>query len=502
MMQHMLSDYVLQHLDRGRPISLSRQLYQALSQLILSGQLKAGEKLPATRSLAQDCRVSRNTVLLAYEQLVAEGYVSSQVGRGTYVLDAVSQEELVGKVEQQGGSSLVKDSEVSERGKWMYRDLARVSPQQWQAFIAGVPDVSLFPRKVWLRLLRKHWRDAAPELLMYSYGAGYLPLRKALIDHLRLARSVKASVDQVVMISGLHQAISLVALLLADPGMTVWMENPGYWGASTVLEMSGLNVVPIAVDEEGMAPTEEQLKQPPRLIFVTPSHQYPLGTIMSLSRRQMLLEYAHLHNAWIIEDDYDSEFRFDGRPIASLQGLDRCERVIYLGTFSKTLFPGMRLGYMVVPKALIQYFSVGVSDLYREGRLIEQAVLCDFITEGHYATHVRRVRTHYARRQTLLRDAIAEELGADWPLSNQEAGLHLVLHLPMGVDDKAITKAAAQQGIDVRSLSSYYVKGTEKPGLLLGYANVDDAQIRPLFLQLAQIIKAELASEGITLAAD
>lgn len=491
MLESALAEHILQRLDRDQPIALSRQIYNILSQLILAGELKAGEKLVASRVLASDCGVSRNTIMLAYEQLLAEGYVISQTGRGTFVSDAVAVRSIYEKNGRYSRADESNNWELSGRGAEMVRS-AQASAQQWQAFIAGVPDVSLFPKQVWSRLLRRHWRDAKPELLTYSYGAGYLPLRKALIKHLRLARSVNGSADQVLLISGLHQAISLIAHLLADPGMTVWMENPGYWGASTVLKMAGLQVIPVEIDEDGLAPTPEQLAHPPQLIFVTPSHQYPLGHVMSLTRRRMLLEYANLHGVWIIEDDYDSEFRFEGQPIASLQGLDSYQRVIYLGTFSKTLFPGMRLGYMVLPRTLMRYFATGVSELYREGRLIEQAVLCDFITEGHYASHVRRVRLHYARRQSLLRDAIAEGLGSDWPLSNQEAGLHLVVHLPLGCDDVAISEAAQAMGILVRPLSRYYAGGTKKPGLLLGYANVLDDQIKPLFMRLLSIIKPAL----------
>lgn len=489
-----LAEYVLQHLDRQSARTLSRQLYRIFSQLILDGVLQAGEKLPASRTLAQECGLSRNTVVQAYEQLLAEGYVESYTGSGTFVSAAVQAQQQAEMVDTLTLPTTVPHWELSTRGIEML-SRAQASPQQWQPFVAGVPDVSLFPNQIWLRLLRRHWKTAKPELLTYAHGAGYLPLREALIEHLRLARGVRGSAEQVLLISGLHQALSLTAHLLAEPGMTVWMENPGYWGASTVLKMAGLKVVPIAVDEEGLAPTAEQMREPPRLIFVTPSHQYPLGHVMSLARRRLLLEYAHQHGSWIIEDDYDSEFRFEGQPIASLQGLDQYHRVIYMGTFSKTLFPGMRLGYMVLPQTLTRYFATGVSELYRDGRLLEQAVLCDFITEGHYAAHVRRVRLHYARRQSVLREVIAETLGENWPLSNHEAGLHLVVHLPVGTDDVRISQAAQAIGLMVRPLSKYYLDKNAKPGLLLGYANVDEELIKPYFRRLVSIIQSAIASD-------
>lgn len=488
-----LQEHILQRLERDGEIPLTRQIYTILSDLILSGELAADVKLPASRALAADCGVSRNTIMFAYEQLLAEGYVVSLTGSGTFVSetvpignwsnDAETVEEIVGVPGQ--------SPSLSVRGLEMVNS-AQASPEQWQPFVSGVPDVSLFPKDIWLRLLRKHWQNAEPEMLSYAHGAGYLPLRKALIDRLRLSRSVNGTAEQIVMVSGLHNAISLITHLLIDPGMTVWMENPGYWGASTVMRMAGANIVPINVDEEGIAPTDEQLANPPKLIFVSPSHQYPLGHVMSLARRRMILDYAMAHDAWIVEDDYDSEFRFAGLPIASLQGLDSYQKVIYLGTFSKTLYPGMRLGYMVLPENLVTHFAVGLSEMYRDGRLLEQAVLADFITEGHYAAHVRRARLRYAKRSALLREAIVENLGSDWNSSNEDAGLHMVIHLPKGCDDISIAEAAKAEDIVVRPLSKYYLAEPRTSGLLLGYANVPDELIKPKFSQLAQIIKSKL----------
>lgn len=488
-----LQEHILQHLEREGGVPLTRQVYTIFSNLILSGELVAGVKLPASRVLATDCGVSRNTIMFAYEQLLAEGYVVSQTGSGTFVSDTVpvanwSNDDIDTR------ESILSDKQqptLSERGLALVNS-AQASSEQWQPFVSGVPDISLFPKDIWLRLLRKHWQKAKPVMLSYAHGAGYLPLRKVLIERLRLSRSVNGTADQVVMVSGLHNAISLIAHLLIDPGMTVWMENPGYWGASTVFKMAGANIVSINVDEEGMAPTPEQLAQPPKLIFVSPSHQYPLGHVMSLARRRMLLDYANAHDAWIVEDDYDSEFRFGGLPIASLQGLDSYQRVIYLGTFSKTLYPGMRLGYMVLPENLVSYFAIGLSEMYRDGRLLEQAVLADFMSEGHYAAHVRRARLRYAKRSTLLREAISENLGPDWNSSNHEAGLHMVIYLPEESDDVAIARAAKTEGIIVRPLSKYYLEGPKSSGLLLGYANVDDDVIKPLFAQLARIINLNI----------
>ncbi len=451
--------------------------------------------MPATRALAADLGLSRNTVMHAYEQLLAEGCVVSAFGSGTFVSDTAPR--------ARGGAPRVDHADdpawhqaaLSTRGGQLVR-LASASDRQWGAFVPGVPDVTLFPHAIWNRLLSRRWREAAPELLTYSHGAGHMPLRRVLAEHLRLARAVRCEPEQIVLTTGINQSVGLLARLLGDPGDTGWMENPGYWGARSVFEACGIATVPVGVDEEGLAPDPAHLAEPPRFIFVTPSHQYPLGHIMSLTRRRMLLEYAHRHGAWIIEDDYDSEFRFGGKPLASLQSMDQHDRVIYLGTFSKTLYPGIRLGYMVLPRALATPFGIGLSELYREGRLLDQAVLADFIEKGHYATHLRRMRQVYARRQALLRDAITAEFGADWPISTHEAGLHLVMHLPAGTDDLGISIAARTVGISVRPLSRYYDGTAGAPGLLLGYACVPDNLIGPAFQRLVQVITPALEDAG------
>ncbi|MCE7077038.1 DNA-binding protein [Bordetella bronchiseptica] len=485
-----MSECLLQRLERRGATPLSRQIYDLLRDLILAGDLPAGTKLPATRALAVDTGLSRNTVLHAYDQLLAEGYLVSAFGSGTFVSDTVpATPEPPAPPEVEAAA---QHFALSRRGTKLVRE-ASASDRQWGAFVAGVPDVSLFPRAVWQRLQSRRWRQAPPELLTYAYGAGYMPLRRALAEHLRLSRSVKCDADQIVVTSGIHQAVSVLARLLGDNGNTAWMENPGYWGARSTLMACGITPVAVAVDDEGMAPSAQQLQDPPRFIFVTPSHQYPLGMVMSLARRRMLLDYAHKRGAWIVEDDYDSEFRFDGRPIASLQGLDQHDRVLYLGTFSKTLFPGIRLAYMVLPKPLAGHVATGLSELYREGRLMDQAVLADFIEGGHYATHIRRVKQRYAARQALLREAVTRAFGADWPISTHEAGLHLVMHLPDGTDDLGISIAARTLGLHARPLSRYYASEQDaRPGLLLGYACVPEEEIEPAFERLVQVITPAL----------
>lgn len=488
MRETILSDVLLREIDRRSTVPLARQVYEIIRKIILSGALRVGAKLPASRALAKELGLSRNTIIFAFEHLISEGYVVSKTGSGTFVSDTVPDLPASASVLLEPSlTDTPAHVTLSRRGADVVR-AAQASSTQWGAFVAGVPDVSLFPHDIWVRLLKRRWKKPDPNLLTYAHGAGYYPLRRALSEHLQIARAVRSNPDQVIITNGIHQSISLIANLLADSGQLAWIENPAYWGARTVLQAAGLNTVAVDVDDEGIAPTEQHLQTPPHLIFVTPSHQYPLGTVMSLARRRMLLEYARVQRSWIIEDDYDSEFRFDGQPIASLQGLDTHDRVIYVGTFSKTLFPGLRMGYIVLPKALSAHFAIGLSDIYREGRLMDQAVLADFMEEGHYAAHIRRVRVHYARRQALLREAIHEVFGSDWPMSTHEAGLHLVMHLPPGTDDVGIVLAARSLNISVRALSRYYASGEGRPGLLFGYACVPDDQIKPLFHRLVQVV--------------
>jgi GntR family transcriptional regulator/MocR family aminotransferase len=346
---------------------------------------------------------------------------------------------------------------------------------------------------VWSRLQNKHWRRPRADLLTYGHGGGYMPLREAIAEYLRVARSVNCTADQVIITTGIHQSIDLTSRLLGDPGDRAWVEDPCYWGTRSVLTSLNMKPVPIPVDAEGINPRNADLRHPPRFIVVSPSHQYPLGQVMSLSRRRMLLEYASIHNIWIMEDDYDSEFRYGGRPVASLQGMDAYDRVLYFGSFSKTLFPGLRIGFVVVPTALADAFATGLSDLYRCGQLFMQAVLADFMAEGHFASNIRRMRVLYAERQQELREAINRNFGDTLVISGDEAGLHLALLLPEHCDDAALCREAQEQGIIVRPLSRYYMKPTRaKRGLILGYGCVPSEQVGPAFDRLADIIRTFL----------
>lgn len=491
-----LSDFLLQRIDRtcGKPVN--RQLYQVIREAILSQVMPVGLQLPSSRDLARELAIARNTVTYAYDQLIAEGYLETRRGAGTFVADTVPDQIPEAATDAAVNPQQAGSLGLSERGTQLIKR-AGAYKLQWGAFMPGVPDVTAFPNKVWSRLQNKHWRRSRAEMLTYGHGGGYLPLREAIAEYLRVARSVNCSAEQVIITSGIHQSIDLASRLLADAGDRAWVEDPCYWGTRNVLASLNLKPVPVAVDAEGIRPGNADLRRPPRFIFVTPSHQYPLGQVMSLSRRRMLLEYAAMHNIWIMEDDYDSEYRYASRPLASLQGMDTHDRVLYFGSFSKTLFPGLRVGFAVVPPALADAFATGLSDLYRGGQLFTQAILADFMAEGHFASHIRRMRVLYSERQLRLREAIRRHFGDALQISGDDAGLHLALLLPAHCDDVAICRQAQEQGIIARPLSGYYMKPMRaKKGLILGYACVPEEQVNPVFDRLAAIIKCHMSTSA------
>ncbi|HCE08571.1 MAG TPA: DNA-binding protein [Oxalobacteraceae bacterium] len=487
-----LSDFLLQRIDRASGKPVNRQIYHVIREAILTHVLPVALQLPSSRDLARELKMSRNTVTYAYEQLVAEGYLETRTGAGTFIADTVPDRIPHAASGARIPAVDADNPGLSVRGKQLVEHAGAYN-LQWGAFMPGVPDITQFPNRVWSRLHNKYWRRPRPDLLTYGHGGGYLPLREAIAEYLRVVRSVNCNADQVLITSGIHHAIDLASKMLANVGDRAWVEDPCYWGTRSVLHSLNLKPVPIAVDDEGMRPQPADLRRPPRFIFVTPSHQYPLGAVMSLSRRRMLLEYAAAHQAWIMEDDYDSEFRYASRPLASLQGMDTYERVLYLGSFSKTLFPGLRIGFLVVPQGLAAPFATGLSELYRGGQLYTQAVLADFMAEGHYASHIRRMRVLYGGRLRLLQDAIVRNFGDRLEISGGDAGLHLTLGLPAGCDDVALSRQALQQGVIARPLSRYFMKPADaQRGLILGYACVPDELMGPTFDKLAKIIETHL----------
>jgi len=485
----MLSELLLTEMTRlaasgKRP--LHRQLYEALRQAILSGKLAAGERLPSSRDLTQDLQLSRNTVMTAINQLSAEGYLSSQVGSGTFVSETAPQWAL-----QRGRGTWHQPEKLSRRGMALSNSFC-AADLEVQPFPPGIADFSAFPLALWQRLQNKHWRLTYPDMLDYSSAGGFGPLRRAITDYLRVFRSVPVDTEQVIVTSGTQESLALCAQLLADPLDTVWLEDPAYWGAVKAFMATGLKPHAVPVDEQGIAPSPKDHDSPPKLIYVTPSHQYPTGAVMSLARRHQLLALAREHRAWVLEDDYDSEFRFSGPPIASLAGLDAFGQVIYLGSFSKVLYPGLKLGYMVVPKNLAAAFKRAHYDLNRPGQIPLQAALAEFIDMGHFASALRKARQSYGQRRQSLLTALQPCLGRGATLSGAEQGLHLCLRLPDRLNDQALAQQLAQQGLLVRPLSRYCLSRKALKGLVIGYGYAPLSEIERCGPALAQTICAAL----------
>ena len=491
-MRSLAGDVIKQAFSQQTDEKLHRRLYAAICSSILEGSLKPAIRMPPSRDLAGELALSRNTVLRVYEQLQAEGYICTRTSSGTFVTDSVL-DNLDLRPDKEPAPSLPEDhSRLSTRCLELLGH-ASASPRQWGAFIPGVPDVHSFPHRTLKKIQDRLTRRLRPELLTYDATGGLVELKEALADYLRTARGVRCSPGQILITEGIHQALDLVTRGLCNPGDNAWTEEPGYWGIKNILRINAVNFSAIPVDEQGMVPPGPD-EPAPKLIFVTPSHQYPLGSVMSLNRRRQLLFQARETRSWIVEDDYDSEFRFSGQPIPSLQGLEEDTPVIYIGTFSKTLYPALRLGYVVLPKPLAAPLKKMHNDLYRGGHLLIQAALAEFIREGYYAAHIRKMRQLYSRRRHTLVELIVSQLGEDFlgPYGSN-AGLHLILQLPVGTDDVTIAQQANSQGLLVRPLSRYYVMEEKRSGLLLGFASIEEHEMAAAFTRLAGIIRANTA---------
>lgn len=481
MLEQWIIDALATDLQRDSREGLARQLMRLLRERIRSGQLAGNTRLPASRDLAHSLGLGRNTVLEAYEQLQAEGYLHSRHGAGTFVSGLFAGQPVpITQRDQPLG--------LSQRGQMLF-DSVGLPTGLYGAFAPGVPEIPLFPHACWQGLLARHQRQASGAMLGYTADGGLPQLREALAEYVQLSRGVRCRPEQVLITQGTQQAMELAARLLADPGDVAWLEDPGYVGAHAALRGAGLQLVPVPVDNEGLNPAAVTDTRPPRLIYTTPSHQYPLGVVMSLPRRLALLAHAARSGAWILEDDYDSEFRYSSQPLPALQGLAQDERVIYIGTMSKVMYPGLRIAYMVVPDGLIDAFRRAHARLYREPPYVTQAALADFLLQGHFARHVRRMRELYQTRQHTLRSALACSPAHWLPLSSGKAGLHLMAHLPMQANEQALSHAAAAQGVVLRPLARNYLGLAPQKGLVLGYAGVNDHEIQHGVATLARLLQ-------------
>jgi GntR family transcriptional regulator/MocR family aminotransferase len=487
--------FMLIDLDLTSSIPLYRQLYDALPDAILSGRLGPGVRLPSTRTLASELAISRQTVLGAFDQLAAEGYIEGRVGAGTYVTRSLPDRHFQVDTITSPLTTETRESRLlSCRARALAGGrLAFSRPGETRPFRSGLPALDAFPFDVWTRLTARYWRGPPPELLAYGDPGGYLPLRESIASYLTTARGVRCEAEQVIIAAGAQQGLDLAARLLLDPGDVAWIEDPMHPGVLGALTGAGATVTPVPVDEEGIDIRVGMRNAPrARLAYVTPSHQYPLGVTMSLSRRLELLQWARDAQAWIVEDDYDSEYRYSSRPLASLQGLDAHGRVIYVGTFAKVLFPSIRLGYLVVPPDLVDAFATGNSLIIGHAPSIEQAVVADFIAEGHFARHLRRTRALYSTRRQVLLEAIQERLADRLNVQPSEAGMHLVGWLPPGVDDRLVSQQAAERGVVARALSLHYGEAPPRGGLVLGYAAFGPAEIRGAMARLASAVEASM----------
>jgi GntR family transcriptional regulator/MocR family aminotransferase len=475
-------------LARGGPIPLQRQLYDAVRDGVLSGTLCPGLALPSSRNLAHNLGVGRNTVIAAYEQLLSEGFLESRVGAGTRVA-AFAGNALEGITCRQQRPARASLAALSARGRRLAATPRTVAEMPGSAFVTGLPALDLFPSAIWSRILARHHRNAAPADLGYAQPAGHRDLRAALARYLRESRGVVCEPDQIIVVCGAQAALDLAARMLLDAGDAVWMEEPGYLGARGALLAAGARLVPVPVDAEGLDAAEgERLQAAARLAYVTPSFQFPLGVTMSLARRLRLIEWAARAGAWILEDDYDSEYRYTGRPLSAMQGLDGAGRVVYLGTFSKTMFPALRIGYLVVPHGLQQAFATAIRHTGHSAPLPVQAALAEFIEQGHYAAHVRRMRGVYAARHTRFVKLAGSALEGLARLAPPAGGMQMPAWLHADCDDRRVSARAAEQGLTVSPMAAYYLGPPGPPGLYLGYAGIPDADVEPALRTLARVI--------------
>jgi GntR family transcriptional regulator / MocR family aminotransferase len=480
-------------LDSDGETPLYRQLSEWFRRAIVSGQLRAGQRLPSTRQLAAELKISRISVSSAYEQLRAEGYLEAFIGAGTCVARSIPIDALKPAFEKIGGAPRSAPKNKAPRTVSKRVALMQVPKETWLlklvAFRVSLPALEHFPAEVWAQLLNRHARRPTRQSLAYGEAMGYMPLREAIAEYLGAVRAVRCKPSQVLITTGSQQGLQLSAHVLLDPNERVWVEEPGYPGARQALIMAGAQLVPVSVDRDGLNVSAGIRRAPNgRAVFITPSHQYPLGVTMSATRRMELLNWAAQSGAWVIEDDYDSEYRLGGRPIPSLQGLDTAARVIYVGTFSKVMYPALRLGYLVLPEDLIEAFSTARDATDQFSSTLYQAAMTDFIRDGHFARHIRRMRALYLERRTALVEAIQNQMGDQLAVIGAEAGMHLVALLPPGVNDIAVSRKAAELGISAMPLSSCYSKTPVRGGLILGYGGTDAQQIQDGVRKLATIL--------------
>lgn len=472
-------------LSRGRG-PLFRQVYLGIRQAILGGAVGAGERLPSTRDLAEQLGISRTVVVLAYEHLLAEGFIAGRGGSGTYVSDGLAGNVAPG-VRKQARLRLSRYGNAVTGSSMETVD----TPQPRTAaprynFLYARSDLETFPFAMWRRMLLRQARKGSTRQFDYGSALGNADLRVAICAHLRRLRAVVCNPSEVIVVNGSQQALDLVMRVLVDPGDPVAIEDPHYDGVREALRATGARLRPVPVDREGLDPS--RIPDDAGIVFVTPSHQFPTGAILPLDRRLALLKWARQRNAVIVEDDYDGEFHYGGRPLESLQGLDREGRIVYIGTFSRTVFPALRIGYLIAPASLVPAFTAAkcLSDLHSAS--LEQQTLAEFIADGMYERHLRRLRRRNTARRAALLDAVQKYLGDRVEVTGEGAGAHVVLWPRKHVSEEAVAAAAARRGVGIYGIAHYFLRRPSKPGFLVGYARLTEREIRDGIRLLGEVL--------------
>ncbi|CUJ66651.1 PLP-dependent aminotransferase family protein [Achromobacter kerstersii] len=478
-----------------QPLDLHQRIQRALRALILDGALDAGIKLPATRTLATSLGVARDTVENAYVQLHRDGYIVRRGGSGSYVSDTVGA-QLRGAA---GRRAKLQDDKrgvpapaagLSRRGRMIFDSGGVADQQAVKAFATGLPETRTFPTDVWERLQRQALKDYRDHVLLHGDPQGAAPLRKAIAAYLNLERGAKVTADQILVLSSTRQALFLCAQLLVDAGKPILLENPGYFGAKKAFEAAEAKIVPIDVDEDGIRMDLLRAdRSGANCVYVTPSHQYPTGATLSLARRLELTRWAAEQGKWIIEDDYDSEFHYDGLPTACVQGVDKHQRTLYVGTFSKTLYPGLRMGYMALPHELVGAFTRARSIMDGHTPQILQLTLARFMEDGHYAAHVRAMRKLYASRRDAMLQALNTHLVDVVTALRPEGGLQIPCLLARGWSEAKTIRLAAAAGLQLPGLSRLYAGAEKRQGWILGYSSLTAHEIDTSVKRLSQALR-------------
>ncbi len=465
---------------------LFQQVYRGLRRAILAGTFRAGSRLPSTRELAQRLAISRTVVLLAFDKLLAEGYVEGRGGSGTYVSASLHAERPIRKegaaklrLSRFGRAAAEAAGTVDFPGR-------RPTPLRYDFAYGGRGNVDTFPFEMWRRILIRHVQKAPARELDYGAAAGSSALREAIAAHVRRSRAVACEPEQLIVVNGSQQALDLVARVLLERGDRVVIEDPQYQGAREIFRAAGARLFPAIVDDDGIDPGK--LPRRARMAFVTPSHQFPTGAILPLSRRLALLDWARRAEAVVVEDDYDGEFRYEGQPLESLQGLDGGARVLYIGTFSRTLFSALRIGYLIAPKSLVPAFTAAKWLCDRHTATLEQETLAEFIVTGMYERHLRRVRRRNSAHRSALLDAVREYLGDRVEVSGAGAGTHIVLWLDRKRTEQPVITRAAAVGVGIYGTAGYFIDRPSRPGLILGYSRLNERDIREGIRRLAEVL--------------